>query len=262
MILCIRSGAANLDGARQMCIDAGVRFPVYSTGRIKDNWDTTYPPQTVIFDHTGKCVFRGRSIDEAEKELVKAMRMISRPVLDGIKFKKLRSAPSDFRRGVAPHKMLADLRKGIESNDKTRAAESQLVLDKIIQHAASLLEDAKALQSQDPYESLRVLKRLQADFKGTPPADEAASLETEYMKDARFQDRVRARILLINLHDLEVKLRPVRASARGVITQTNKRNNARILNKMKPLLAKILTSYPSTPEVLEAQQMAKRYGLL
>lgn len=168
-----------------------VTFTILDGASVEGGSDFQGIPHCMLFDHTGKCVYRGSPFN-ARDAVVAAVRSAPGAVLEGrtlVKLPELNVMLRDEGLFVAS---LKKARSASASKDEATATEASFVVDKIEGYGRRMLEDAKAAKRDDPVRAAELVQRCSAVFKGSDIGTEAAKLNGAWRKDREFQGAVRA----------------------------------------------------------------------
>jgi hypothetical protein len=194
------------DEVRHVAQSKGVNYTITERGSVKGGNDFSGIPHCMLFDHTGKCIYRG-SPDAAEALAVRAVAEAPPWILEGKKLSKLASLNSALRREANFGTVLHQVKEKTASKDAATAEEAGYIADKLSAYAHKLLEDAKAKKDSEPGVAWSLANRIATNFKTSDPGKEAAELVAEWKKDKEFQTEVKVWPMLESLKALESQLK-------------------------------------------------------
>jgi hypothetical protein len=193
------AGPEVLDTARKL----GLTFPVFDDGSIK-GLDTPDPPESLLFDHAGKCVAKGRPAEVAAKAAA-AVAAAPPVVLAGRRLEKLAALERMLREEA---KFGAVLRKAeglTASEDGPTADEAGFLVDRLTGHGESLLAKAEELKGSDASEAAGLLQRVAVAYRGNDLGKKAADWQREWKRDKQFADGLQAAALAAQLESLRTQ---------------------------------------------------------
>ena len=248
------------DEIRHVAQSKGVNYTITDRGSVKGGNDFSGIPHCMVFDYTGKCLYRG-SPDGAESLLVRAVAEAPPWVLEGKKLAKLSSFNSQLRRESNFGPVLHQVKEKTTSKDAATAEEANYIVEKLTGYAQKHLDDAKAKKESAPGAAWSILNRIATNFKGSEPGKEAADLVAELKKDKDFQAEIKVWPMLENLKALESQLKTPEGGGSDVKSAAYRNANSATLNQMLGLIKQIKKAAPNAKATLEALQIAETYGL-
>lgn len=234
----------------------GVNFPVVANAQVSGGNDFTGIPHVMLFDHTGKCLFRGSPF-EVEKPMRNAIAKTPAGMMEGRELKKLTSVAVALRRGQTPGSVLAQVKKAAESKDEATAEEGKFVLEKITGAADKLLADAKENKASDPAAANAALARLTKEYAGTDAAKEGVTLAAEWKKDKAFQAEVAAADYLAKIKEAEGRIKPAEDTRSPAFRQAN----GQVLGQIAAAVTHMKKAWPDSKFTSEAMGIADKYYL-
>lgn len=184
----------------------GVTFTIVDGGRVQGAEDIGGIPHCMVFDHTGKCVFRGHPM-QSHDAVEAAVKGAPGAVLGGrvlVKLPEFNTLLRDERKFVTGLKKAKSL---VKSDDAEAAAEAKYVVERIEAYGKGMLDEAMSAKTTDPAKAVDLVQRCLVMLKGTGVGDEAAKLKTEWMKDKQFQASLKASQQMAKLEEMQAAVR-------------------------------------------------------
>jgi hypothetical protein len=239
---------------------SGVNFAVVSGGSVEGGRDYKGIPHCMLFDHTGKCLYRG-SPSSVEAQLRAAVGSAA----------VARTGKTAFGRALAP---LADaLKKGQppaavlqravplqRSGDAAAAEEAKLLVKALTESGQRQVEEAGRLMKDEPVTAYEQLRRAATAFKGTPVAAKAEAMLAELKNDKAVAAEVKARPSLESIKRLDAQI-SAKAGGADPKSAEFQRAFALPLSQMRGVLQQMKKSYPDAKATQEAVAIAERYGV-
>jgi hypothetical protein len=216
-------------------------------------------PHALLFDHTGKCIFRGSPF-EMEGKLRMAVGTALADLGEPSKSKTLAPILDALKKGQAPLSVIPRVVPMARSFDKTTAGEAQKLLDRLTAAGQKRLEQAEQMKESDPIEAYYTVEDVPTDFKGTPVGTKAQTLVTALRKDKAVAQELKARPTLDSIRRIDAFLTKVGGDANPTdpaFQKTHASSLASIKNQVKTMQK----SYPIAKATQEAAEIAEKYGL-
>ena len=192
--------------------ELGVTFPIVEHAEVQGGGDFGGIPHCMVFDHTGKCIFRGSPF-EAHDAVVKAVAVAPSSVLEGRTLVKL-AAFNELLRNEANFGSCLKKAKGMASaKDAETAAEAQYVAEKVEARGRTMLEQAGKMKDSDPVAAVEMAQRCSVTFKGDAIGTDAGKLLREWKKDRVLQNAIKANQSLAKLEGIRAAV--IRAAGGG-----------------------------------------------
>lgn len=166
--------------------DRGITFTIVDQAMVRNGMDFDGIPHCIVFDHVGKCVYRG-SPEEAQDAVKAALGACPSAILAGRPLTKLATLPALIRSESDYGTVLKRARGQVGSKDPDTADEARFVVERLEGRGRELLDQARQLAETDPYEATVAAQRCAAAFKGCDIGGEAGKLLLEWKKDRAFQ---------------------------------------------------------------------------
>lgn len=246
------------DDIRRAAAKLGVTFAVVGQCGLEGLERVPALPYTLLFDHTGKCVFAGSAADvgEAARAAIDA----SPPrVLNGRPLEKLASLQPLLRTESTFGTALKKARTMTSAKDEQTAEEASFVVEKLEAWAKDVIERAPEVRAADPARAMATLDQCARAFKGDPLGTQATKLMIEWRKDPAFQSLVRCSQQLAQLEGLRGS---VTGGAPVVTPDVAAALPAGLRRQMKDLADKVQKNAPGTKMAERAAEIATEFGLL
>lgn len=169
----------------------GVTFTVLDGANVDGAMDFQGIPHCMLFDHTGKCIYRGSPF-QAQQAVVTAVRAAPGAVLEGRVLAKLPELNTLLRDESEFGAALKRARGMTANKDEALAAEATFVVEKLEAHGRRMLDEAASAKDADPAQAAELVQRCSAVFKGSDLGTEASKLAAAWRKDKKFQAAVKA----------------------------------------------------------------------
>lgn len=166
--------------------DLKITFTIVDQAMVRDGMDFGGIPHCIVFDHVGKCVYRG-SPEGAQDAVKAALGACPSAILAGRSLTKLAALPAMIRREADFGAVLKRARAQVGSKDPDTADEARFIVDRLEGRGRELLDQARQFAETDPYEATVAAQRCAAAFKGCDIGGEAGKLLLQWKKDRAFQ---------------------------------------------------------------------------
>jgi hypothetical protein len=239
----------------------GVSFAVVSSASVKDGHDFKGIPHAMVFDHTGRCVFRG-SPDGAEAAARKAVGQALTADLGKTQFSKPVTPLVDaLKKGLAPEAVLKKAVPVQRSPDAAAASEAKQLVATLTKAGQKQIEEAEALKEEDPYAAYLKVQPVPAAFRGTPVETKANALLAELKRNKVVAAELQAQPGLDKVKRWDAVLGPQAAKAdpKGPVFQ---RAYGPTLRQMQTTLNQMKRSWPDAKATAEALEIGEKYGVV
>lgn len=193
------AGPEVLDTARKL----GLTFPVFDDGSVK-GLDTPDPPESLLFDHTGACIAKGRPAEVASKANA-AVAAAPPVVLAGRRLEKLAALERMLREEARFGAVLRKAEGLTASEDGPTAEEAGFLVGRLTAHGESLLAKAEELKGSDASEAAGLLQRVAVAYRGNDLGKKASDWQREWKRDKQFADGLQAATLAAQLESLRTQ---------------------------------------------------------
>jgi thiol-disulfide isomerase/thioredoxin len=175
-----------------------VSFTILDGAQVDGGGDFSGIPHCMLFDHTGKCVYRGSPF-QAQEAVVAAVKAAPGAILEGRTLAKLPELNLMLRDEGQFATVLKRARGLTSHKDAETADEARFVVEKLEARGRSLLDEAVSAKDADPARAAALVHRCTVLFKGSGIGTEAAKLNGTWRKDKAFQAAVKAGQQLVKL---------------------------------------------------------------
>ena len=176
----------------------GVSFTILDRASVEGGMDFQGIPHCMLFDHTGKCVYRGSPF-QARAAVLAAVKAAPGAILAGrtlVKLPELNVLLRDEGQFATALKRAQGL---VGSKDPETAEEATFVVEKLEARGRAMLDEAVSAKEADPARAADLVQRCGVLFKGSEIGTEAATLNGQWRKDRAFQAAVKAGQQLVKL---------------------------------------------------------------
>ncbi len=254
-----------LDEVAKDAAARGPKIDVLRGGFVADPADAQNrvnlkPPETLVFNHAGVCVFRGSGYD-ADKPARAAVGAKLRADLgtDPLPpaFKAVSAA---FAAGATPTAVNSKVAALLASQDATTKALARKLADAILAPLNERLAAAVAQAKDSPVDAFLAAEELQVVGKGTPVASKAATLIDRLRGKPEVAAELRARPLLKQVETLHTRLAAAERAFEPSSPQFRSRNAAP-LAQLTRLVAELKTRYPKSRAAERAEKLGLEFGV-
>lgn len=239
----------------------GVNFPIVQSASVEGGNDFNGIPHCMLFDHTGKCLYRGHP-GSVEKKLRAA---VGEALVAGSELSKadgkLGQIVASLKRGDHPAAALKQALPLLKATDSETAKKAAKLVDGLTARGVKDLDAAEKAKESDPVEAYDLASKVAAQFKGAPVATKATAMVTELKKDGKIAVELKARPILEKVQALDATLT---ARVKDKVDPTSAefhQANAVFLNQMRGRLANLQKTAPDSRATAEAVEIGKKYGL-
>lgn len=251
--------------ARTAADGRGVTFTV-----VEQNWvngelidDFKDFPLALVFDHAGRCTFRGNPFDAelAVRSAVGNALAASITTDAGEAPKPLVGILDSLQKGKSPTTVLPQLVAQARSTDAATAETAKRLLSAVTAGAQKSLAEAEPLMSSDPVGAYMKIARLPTVFKGTAEAGKATQLLAQLRRDkaVALEFAAQPALTMVNKLDAELGAKPL---SHDPTLPQYRAENAPLLGQLQQVVAQMKRTWPTTRSTEYALKTAGRYGLL
>lgn len=237
----------------------GANFTVVQNARVQGGSDFDGIPHCMLFDYTGKCLFRGHPGD-AELLLRKAVSQAPPAVLEGKKLTKLSALAGLLKKEQNYGQVLKQAQEKASVKDTITAEEAKFVVEKLTGLAKKQLDEADSKKTSDPLTSWKLANRVAANFKGVDQGKEAADKVTALKGDKTFQGELKAFQSLDQLKSLKGLIRTPPGDP-SPSSPAYRALNGNVLRQMNNLVRELKKSAPDSKATKDAVELAESVGL-
>lgn len=236
-------------------------FSVYSGGSIKEDTRVKFIPHTVLFDHTGKCLYRGAPTDvEAKLRQAVGRALVTRTGLQQFS-KTITPYAEALIAGQSPYLVLAKLLPLQRSTDRATMDQAKLFVDKMTADAQKVVEKARTDWQSAPMESYDEMNRIAVYFKGTSVGTQAGQTLSKIKQDKTVQLELKARPYLAQVKQIDALLCN---EIKGEVLPTGPEIRiayGQQMLQMKNLIAIMKKTWPTAKASEQAIDIAAYYGI-
>ena len=237
----------------------GVTYTITEGASVQGGNDFNGIPHVMVFDHTGKCVYRGAPA-EAERFARLALGKALAAKLEGTSSKSVSSLLESLKKGTSPAAVLQRALSLSKGSDKDTAQPAKELVAQITDAGEKIIGDIEKMRSSDPVDAYPLALRLSQDLKGTPPGTKASEIVTELKKDKKVLQEVKARPMLEGLHVVDEALQEALGKDDPKSKEFHKAQSGP-LKQLQTAVKKMKATCPDAPSTKEALEIADKYGL-
>lgn len=237
----------------------GVSFAVVQNARVKDGDDFNGIPHCMLFDHNGKCIYRGHP-GQVDAKIKQAVGVALADKVGSELPKPLAALSDSLRKGQAPAGVLQKALALSKSSEGPMATQAKEFVSKLTELADKQLVEAQSQRSEDPVAALPRFVRLSTDFKGTPTGTKAAETAAELKKDKAVMGEIKVRPILQQLRSIETQLDAVLNGGDPKAPEF-KRSQGGVLKQIQTTVNQMKKTAADAPSTKAAIEIAEKYGL-
>jgi thiol-disulfide isomerase/thioredoxin len=246
---------------REAVARMGVTFPIFTNARVANGDDFSGIPHCMLFDHTGKCIYRGSPF-KVEPPLRQAVANAPALILEGKTLERLEAFNSWLRDEREFGKALKKAQGLTNSKDPQTASEAAYIVEHLTAHGRKLLDQAVELQKDDPMAAWEMLQRAEASFRGGAIGIDATKMVKHWKKDTAFQKSLRAAKQLSDAQEIIQTIALQAGSADGTLPPAFIESVPKELRrKLSAMLRSIEEEAPDSKAAKVAQEMAMQWKL-
>lgn len=255
----VRGQPADADLARAIG-ECGLTFPIVAAADVAGGMDFKGTPHCIVFDHTGRCVYRGAPAGAAEA-IASAFTLAPAAVCAGQSFERiaavvqLAETEAGFATALRRAKALG------ESRDATVAEQAGRFVERLEAHGRTMLSRADDARTTDPTETAALLQRCAAAFKGTDVGAEAVAAINELKADAAFQAGLQAAQQFSRLQALRNELLKSAGGAAIATPDVVSRVPPAVKQQMAAIVSQVRQRLPGSRFATDADEIALEFGL-
>jgi hypothetical protein len=253
-----RQEATN-EQVKSVCRSRGVNFSVLEGTFVEGADDNKGIPHVIVFDHTGKCIYRGAPAG-AETHVRQALGKALANKMEGAPTKPVNSLLENLKKGQPPTGILQKALSLSKGGDKESAEQAKALVSGMTEAGDKTIGEIEKMRSSDPVDAYSLALRLSVDLKGTPPGTKASEIVTELKKDKKVLQEVKARPILEGIHVVDEALQEALGKDDPKSKEFHKAQ-ASPLKQLQTAVKKMKTTYPEAPSTKEALEIAEKYGL-
>lgn len=256
VVIGVHSQNVEADEVRAVAGRLGMRFPVIQGA---SGADVTTIPHSLLFDHTGQCVFNGKPAELETKLRPTVGAALLADVTDPPK--SVAAVADLLKKGGSPVDALKKLNTLKNDSDKKVAAAAQAIVTKITSIAQARLDEAKGQVKDDPIAAYDAAWVTAVRWKGLPLGTQATEIVNKVKTDKLVVAELKARPALDGLKKLDTALSATMKDDAEAKTAEFKKAHAAQLKQMTQAYQAMVKSNPDTPSAKSAEVIAKKYEL-
>ncbi|QJW96070.1 hypothetical protein [Frigoriglobus tundricola] len=242
-----------------------VRVAVVRGTFIKDESGKAFKGQpggrAVLFDHTGKCVYRSSAYDaDAAVRAAVGKRLLATAVGSDEVPPAFKSVADAFAAGAGPVAAYPKLGPLTNSSDADTKDRAKKLAELILAPGQKALTGAQASAKSDPVGAFVAAEQVAARFKNTPLAAKATNLTTNLRGDKAVAAELKARTVATQVQQLGNRLRAQEGSFSPGESAFLSKNQAAI-EQLKALLEQLRKQYPTARATAEAEKVAREFQI-
>ncbi|HEX3869147.1 MAG TPA: hypothetical protein VHV77_01795, partial [Pirellulales bacterium] len=249
--------AGKQKGAKDVADSRNVVFSVTESPWSGDSLIKDFKefPLCFVFDHAGRCVFRGPPFD-AEEAMRTALggALVARSEVETWP-KLLQPLVDSLLKGKAPAQVFSQLVVHVRSRDAATAEAAKKLVAEMTREAEKTLAHATATAEEDPVAAYLEVERLPLVLKGTTLATDANTLLGKLKRFPAVQLELRARPTLLAIEKIEYELSTKPGSFDPTLDYFRKDNHA-LLQQLQQGVAMMKKSWPEARATKQALKTA------
>jgi hypothetical protein len=247
------------DEARPFARTRGLTFPF--VGRTRTGSPESYPlPHALVYDHTGKCVYRGGIADAEPYVRIAVGKAVLATADLGEVEKPARPVVDLLEQGAPVAQVMAKLAEQLKATSKDAAGPLVKLQTSLTAGGKKVLDAATEKAKDNPVEAFFEAERLPVVYKGTPLEKPAADLLTKLKKEPKVSTELGARAYLDPIKKLDVQLSG-RDRSFDPKQPRFKEANADLLKKLETAIVRLRKAYPTARATDEANRLAERWDV-
>lgn len=250
---------------KKLAAERGPRIPVFQGVFVREEAGKAMKGQpgghALVFDHTGKCLYRGSAydVDEAARAAVGKLLLSSAVGSEEVP-KTFKSVADAFAAGASPVTVVSKLGPLVNSQDADTKSAAKKLADLILAPGEKAFAGAQANVKSDPVAAFIASERVANQYKNTPLATKATALVSKLKSDKAVATELKARTLANQVEQLGNKLRGQAGSYNPSDTDFQKKNR-QTLDQLQAILGQLRKQYPSTYATAEAEKVGREFAI-
>jgi hypothetical protein len=250
---------AQTEELRKLARMRDLSFPLVADAQLATT-ETFRLPHSVVYDHTGQCIFRGAPLDaEPYVRIAVGKAILAR--LDKQELDKLTRPVADLLEIGSPMPAVyIKLSEQLKKATGDAADELKQLQTVLTEGGKKILDAATAKVKEDPVGAYFEIERLPAAYRGTPLEKEANSLVLKLRGTLKVENELRARPALEAIRKLDAQL-----SGRDLSFNPKspefRENNGQLLKQLGDAVEKMKKGYPNMRATEEAVKIAERWAV-
>ena len=215
----------------------------------------------LVFDHAGKCVFRGTAYDADRSVRAAVGRMLLEEAVGSKDLPPAFKAVSEaFAAGNEPVSLLPKITPLTNSQDSAVKDAAKKLSDAILAPGQKNLDEAKRVRRADPVAAFLAAEAVAAGYKGTPQAGKAQAFATSIRQERAVVAELKARAILAQIQKAENYLRGQPGSFDPTDSIFQGRHRA-TLTQIQSAVEQMRKQYPTARATAEAMKIAREFGV-
>jgi thiol-disulfide isomerase/thioredoxin len=261
MVVGVHAQGGPAEAIEQSVQKLGVTFPIVENANLSKGSDFSGIPHCMLFDHEGKCLFRGSPFD-VEAALRQAVINAPPMILAGRKLEKLTAFNEQLRNESAFAGALRKAQSMTDSKDAQTAEEATYVVTQLTEYGEKLFTMASDGAADDPVGAVNVMKRVATIYRGHEIGTKAADLQKAWKKDSEFQSALKAAEQLVQLQAAyETVLAATGSKSETLSNDTADSLPAPVKRKMSSMVRSIVKTAPFSKAAERAKEIASQLKL-
>lgn len=261
MVVGVHAQGGPTDAIEQSVQKLGVTFPIVENANLSKGSDFSGIPHCMLFDHEGKCLFRGSPFD-VEAALRQAVINAPPMILAGRKLEKLTAFNEQLRNESAFAGALRKAQSMSDSKDAQTAEEATYVVTQLTDYGEKLFTMARDGSTDDPVGAVNVMKRVATIYRGHEIGTKAADLQKAWKKDSEFQSALKAAEQLVQLQAAyETVLAATGSKSETLSNDTADSLPVPVKRKMSSMVRSIVKTAPFSKAAERAKEIATQLKL-
>ncbi len=217
-------------------------------------------PLCFVFDHTGKCVYRGVPFDAEEAIRAATGRaLVARCEVDPWP-KPLQPLVDSLAKGKAPAIVFGQLLPHTRAADAATADAAKKLVAEMTREAEKTLARATSSGEANPVATYLEVERLPMVLKGTKLATDANTLMGKLKRFPAVQLELKARPSLLSIEKIEAEL-STKPGAYNPTLDYFRKDNAALLQQLQNGVTLMKKSWPDAQATKQALKTADRYAV-
>lgn len=236
-----------------------IPYSISNQTHVEGSQDNRFIPHSLLFDHTGACIFRG-----APSEMETPVRIaVGKALVAGAEREKFTSAlkpiVQDLSAGKPPLSVLPRL-IGMQNAKGDVGADANALLASLTASGQKKLDRAADVVDKEPLEAFLLLEKLPTAYKGTAVAKKANEMLVKLRKEKPVTAELAARPALEMVRSFEQQLAS-RFGANDPKKPDFQKTNAALLKQLKDKVQQMNKAWPDAKSTQEAVAIAEKYGV-
>ncbi|MCE9530455.1 MAG: hypothetical protein K8T89_04890 [Planctomycetes bacterium] len=246
--------------ARDKIRSGGITLPQFFNGTLKELDGFKTYPHALVFDHTGKCVYRG-TLFGAE---IKMRSALGKAIVAATEIEKFEPGVMVYvdalQKGQPLGPLLQKMVAYYRSESGANAEQTKALIKQITATGQKRLDDAEKIMKSEPLVAYERLEKLPITFKNTQLGAKATAMLTQLKLDKTVAAELRAKPSLDAVKKLDTTLGGKPGSF-DPLQQRFRQDNADLITQLKDAVEKMKKTHSKTKALDEATAIAKRYGI-